>query len=257
MSTLGGCVGLLEDDSDVQDTDGDGVIDSQDYAPRDPDVQAKSDVNPGETATPGRTTTSETATAEPTEPAFVDRFESGTLDAWEEVVVPDPRNENEVNWDVTQEAIAGSYSAHCRTVGDSNKLRTREPVLDLDRPTRISLTWRTTAANSRGIACRVSNGLDGDEFDAVFRARIGLDVDENPRAQLGGDEQFFDSLEYGTPHEMVVEIRDGTATVYHDGTEVISGETDLSGQRYLTLDTSGHWGAESSMTVDAVRVESL
>lgn len=29
---------------DIQDTDGDGVIDSEDYAPRDPDVQRKSDV---------------------------------------------------------------------------------------------------------------------------------------------------------------------------------------------------------------------
>jgi hypothetical protein len=31
-------------ESDVQDSDGDGVIDSQDYAPRDPDVQSRRDV---------------------------------------------------------------------------------------------------------------------------------------------------------------------------------------------------------------------
>jgi hypothetical protein len=30
--------------SDIQDTDGDGVIDSEDYAPRDPEVQSESDV---------------------------------------------------------------------------------------------------------------------------------------------------------------------------------------------------------------------
>lgn len=30
--------------NDIQDTDGDGVIDSEDYAPRDPDVQSESDV---------------------------------------------------------------------------------------------------------------------------------------------------------------------------------------------------------------------
>lgn len=31
-------------ENDIQDTDGDGVIDSEDYAPRDPDVQSESDV---------------------------------------------------------------------------------------------------------------------------------------------------------------------------------------------------------------------
>ncbi|ELZ22771.1 hypothetical protein C475_16756 [Halosimplex carlsbadense 2-9-1] len=42
-------------DSDIQDSDGDGVIDSEDYAPNDPDVQEKSDIQDGgstPTATP-------------------------------------------------------------------------------------------------------------------------------------------------------------------------------------------------------------
>lgn len=39
---LAGCTGSSES-SDVKDTDGDGVIDSEDYAPRDPEVQAESD----------------------------------------------------------------------------------------------------------------------------------------------------------------------------------------------------------------------
>ncbi|WP_436909936.1 hypothetical protein [Halosimplex marinum] len=53
---VSGCSGLTGDDSnDVQDSDGDGVIDSEDYAPNDPDVQEKSDLQGGgstPTATP-------------------------------------------------------------------------------------------------------------------------------------------------------------------------------------------------------------
>lgn len=46
--TIAGCTtddgDEASNDSGVQDTDGDGVIDSEDYAPQDPDVQSKSDV---------------------------------------------------------------------------------------------------------------------------------------------------------------------------------------------------------------------
>jgi hypothetical protein len=36
---------MLQQDGGVSDSDGDGVIDSQDYAPNDPDVQEKSDLS--------------------------------------------------------------------------------------------------------------------------------------------------------------------------------------------------------------------
>ncbi len=60
ITALAGCSG--SDDS-VQDSDGDGVIDSQDYAPNDPEVQEKADLQG--TVTPSPTPTS-TATAAPT-----------------------------------------------------------------------------------------------------------------------------------------------------------------------------------------------
>ncbi len=46
---LAGCSsdGSAADDNDVQDSDGDGVVDSEDYAPRDPAVQRESDVQSG------------------------------------------------------------------------------------------------------------------------------------------------------------------------------------------------------------------
>lgn len=45
-AALTGCTGET-DDGRVQDSDGDGMIDSEDYAPRDPDVQERSDVENG------------------------------------------------------------------------------------------------------------------------------------------------------------------------------------------------------------------
>ena len=47
-----GCVALLGSDDDIEDSDDDGVIDSEDYAPNDPDVQEKSDLTT-ETPQPG------------------------------------------------------------------------------------------------------------------------------------------------------------------------------------------------------------
>ena len=51
--TVAGCTGDSDDGGssgdDIQDSDGDGVIDSEDYAPQDPLVQAKSDIQNTET----------------------------------------------------------------------------------------------------------------------------------------------------------------------------------------------------------------
>lgn len=51
--SLSGCAGFLsKNDGDrIKDADGDGVIDSEDYAPRDPNVQRRSDVETPETTT--------------------------------------------------------------------------------------------------------------------------------------------------------------------------------------------------------------
>ena len=64
---VSGCSGLAGDNSDdIQDSDGDGVIDSEDYAPNDPDVQEKSDLQGRSTATQSPTPTPQpTPTATP------------------------------------------------------------------------------------------------------------------------------------------------------------------------------------------------
>lgn len=76
LLSLAGCASL--GGGDVKDSDGDGVIDSQDYAPKDPDVQAKSDIESKgkvstSTSTAGPTATSTTTgvTGKTTTPATV------------------------------------------------------------------------------------------------------------------------------------------------------------------------------------------
>jgi hypothetical protein len=59
--SIAGCAGGGGSQDDIEDSDGDGLIDSEDYAPNDPDVQEKSDVQ--DTETPTETST-ETPTAQ-------------------------------------------------------------------------------------------------------------------------------------------------------------------------------------------------
>jgi hypothetical protein len=85
VSTVGlaGCLGI-QGGSDVQDTDGDGVIDSEDYAPRDPDVQRKEQIQtnsaPTETKQPADTETDTTAQIDDRSSGlFQEGFEDGNL----------------------------------------------------------------------------------------------------------------------------------------------------------------------------------
>jgi len=65
---LAGCSEFFGGEN-IQDTDNDGVIDSEDYAPRDPEVQEKSDLtntnSPTEPETDGATTSQTPTTSEP------------------------------------------------------------------------------------------------------------------------------------------------------------------------------------------------
>ena len=61
-ASLAGC--SSDEGGDIQDSDGDGVIDSEDYAPNDPEVQEKSDLKSTENITP---TPTESPTPTPTE----------------------------------------------------------------------------------------------------------------------------------------------------------------------------------------------
>lgn len=64
FTLLAGCSGL-SDENDIRDSDGDGVIDSEDYAPQDSEVQEKSDIagNGTITRTPDEQDATETQTS--------------------------------------------------------------------------------------------------------------------------------------------------------------------------------------------------
>lgn len=96
IAGLSGCLDRIPDEvrnqipgQGEQDADGDGISDAEDYAPRDPSVQAKSDVQSDETsansdseAETAQSTT--TATETQTGSVFVDRFDDDTFtDTWQ------------------------------------------------------------------------------------------------------------------------------------------------------------------------------
>lgn len=67
IAGLAGCSQITGED-DIKDTDGDGVIDSEDYAPRDPDVQREEQVDKGSTSEEAESEPTTSGEAEPSEP---------------------------------------------------------------------------------------------------------------------------------------------------------------------------------------------
>lgn len=90
LSGLAGCSGLGggDDESDIQDSDGDGVIDSEDYAPQDASVQDAADVE--EVNSPEQPEDNQDQSPESNAPntgtVVIDDFESGSLSSkWRDV----------------------------------------------------------------------------------------------------------------------------------------------------------------------------
>lgn len=91
-ATVAGCSQFGDGGRDLRDTDGDGVIDREDYAPRDASVQRPDqvrEVDPAATEEPGGDGT-ESPTGTPKVTTIVDDFEAGFLsEAWHP-----PRNDS-------------------------------------------------------------------------------------------------------------------------------------------------------------------
>lgn len=82
---LSGCGGLAGDGTEIMDSDGDGVIDSEDYAPRDPDVQREEQVENGEpeaTTDPAEPTDADSD--EPNDTETEEQTETNTEEWWDE-----------------------------------------------------------------------------------------------------------------------------------------------------------------------------
>jgi competence protein ComEA len=87
---LAGCAQLRDAQGGVQDTDGDGVVDSEDYAPRDPEVQSEDQIkkiDPKETS-PGTATGTADGTGTATTSGTSDRVDLNTASVDELTTLP-------------------------------------------------------------------------------------------------------------------------------------------------------------------------
>lgn len=85
-----GCTGDGSDD--IQDSDGDGVIDSEDYAPRDPDVQEKSDLLSGDQESAPESTPCDPGTSTATDTPTATASPTGTATSRPSFACDDPSN---------------------------------------------------------------------------------------------------------------------------------------------------------------------
>jgi len=148
---LVGVAGCLENsaESDVQDSDGDGVIDSQDYAPSDPDVQAKSDVQ-GDTGQ-GGDNTGDGGQEDSSAGAQAQDSETGT----------DPDTQSEPEQTVTD---SNTQQLECsQEVSDTVSVEAQEAkIYDMDLPkgSRVRLTVKTEDGKEPVLTVTAPSGQD-------------------------------------------------------------------------------------------------
>lgn len=176
ITALAGCSG---GDDSVQDSDGDGVIDSQDYAPNDPEVQEKADLQG--TVTPSPTPTS-TATAAPTasptpSPTATPTPTETPTPTPTEAPTPTPTEPNSI--DVDENAF---YDSESRFVEYSSETATvfvhpdgpGVETLDSQDVWILASEYGETTTTGRGHTSLSNTGSGGTE------ATVSLDWDTKP-----------------------------------------------------------------------------
>lgn len=190
LTAATGCLAGCADDS-PQDSDGDGVIDSEDYAPNDPDVQEKSDLQSNTeqpTATPTPTPTPTTTTTAPP------------------VLVTDTPTQTERT--VSSRTLAANYdplvgqTSYFETYGLTESTVTINPdTLDETYPDGAKLTVLTTSHPSRetvygyGTSDPFTITEDANPFTVTVTADDTRVPDEpvyNIAVLIPGNEQFED-----------------------------------------------------------------
>lgn len=110
IAGLTGC-SQITGGNDIKDTDGDGVIDSEDYAPRDPDVQDAEDVEQTEPAEENK------GNGDSTQSTISYDWESGTKDGWTKTSVQ-YGSYTDIFQIIQNDAISGEYSPQTEVLND-------------------------------------------------------------------------------------------------------------------------------------------
>lgn len=191
--------------SDIRDTDGDGVIDSEDYAPRDPDVQRKEQVNP--TESPMDTTGD-----------INYGFEDSDLSEWS--------GETRLLSVVSDPVAAGEYAGSLHNPDGGNHEVTYSQGREL-RPIRIEWYFRATVVTDSMIyhqpedaqGNRLSIISVGDDGPGGNTDDVGVYTGDGWRTFYGGDDNTaqqwyrfaFENIDYNQGvFDAVAETIDGT-----------------------------------------------
>lgn len=162
---LAGCSGVLggdDEEDDIKDTDNDGVIDSEDYAPRDPDVQRKEQVE--EVGSGGTSTEEPTETPTENNPGLVvvDEFETD-FSQWNQLRV----DRTSVSLTNTQ-SYHGEKSLMFEFEGDgiNQNVDLYAPNTSVTEGERISIWFKS---DSFGQGLRLSLGGETNFYGAAYR----------------------------------------------------------------------------------------
>lgn len=128
---IAGCSDITGgDEQEIQDTDGDGVIDSEDYAPRDPEVQEKEDLL-SQNGNEQCECPNESDQTDQPDPTLTDGFEDGTVSNWT------PAAELSSTFEASQErTFSGSWAAKF-SEGDTSDNPVWERVGSVVRPEKV------------------------------------------------------------------------------------------------------------------------
>lgn len=273
---IAGCTGLTDaaGDDDIADTDGDGVINTEDYAPWDEDVQEKSQLVDDESASAEPTSTetaTDTETATPARAAVQYTFESG-LEGWVPIwegpnsCADTPGLQHETGSNV----IEGSGSALFTTECDSNKVASPTFDVDTSRDFTISVDFSFEDSDSRGLALSLYGSDQNGSPDDRIRAGQYSHQFVRARRRPADDEQLVvavdtetevpqGTIDPNTRHTLVGRKRGGSVSVTLDGQQYTDGAVSQAswntGETYrVMLRSSGAWGAPSRVWFDSLSV---
>ncbi|MCU4802375.1 hypothetical protein OB920_18520 [Halobacteria archaeon HArc-gm2] len=165
---LAGCTseegGTPEDDT-IQDSDGDGVIDSEDYAPTDPDVQRKSDLQETATDAADRVTpTPATSTTTPERTSSPEPTRS-----------PTPTNDTPAgssNTLTVSEHLSEQSRLHSYSATDATVVVTSYPEIPHDRVQIVGITYEYP--RGEGVAYGSSDAIDTPRDGDSTRVTVSM-----------------------------------------------------------------------------------